>query len=125
MEKVVVIGTEGFAHYYRTPELRSIAPGRACTELAQDLRIYTAEDLQDLQVLGIRDPRSTQLQADDRNLDDHTTAALVKAVCKSYTAHASRVIAATLQQLRANNSTVLLIQGRNGIPSIGDSTGTR
>ena len=27
MEKVVVIGMEGLAHYYRTPELRSIAPG--------------------------------------------------------------------------------------------------
>ena len=89
------------------------------------MRIFTAEDLKDLQVLGIRDPRSTQLQADDRNLDDRTTAALVEAVCKNYTAHASRVIAATLQQLRANNSTVLLIQGRNGIPSIGDSAGTR
>ena len=92
MEKVVVIGTEGLAHYYRTPELRSIAPlapGRARTELAQDVRIFTAEDLKDLQVLGIRDPQSTQLQADDHNLDDCTTAALVEAVCKNYTAHMS------------------------------------
>ena len=27
MEKVMVIGMEGFAHYYWTPELQSIAPG--------------------------------------------------------------------------------------------------
>ena len=94
-------------------------------ELAQDVRIFTAEDLKDLQVLGIRDPQSTQLQADNRNLDDCTTAALVEAVCKNYTTHVSQVIAVTLQQLRANNSTVLLIQGQNGIPSISDSSGTR
>ena len=84
-----------------------------------------AEDLQDLQVLSIRDPQSTQLQADNRNLDDRTTAVLVEVVCESYTAHTSRMITVTLQQLRANNVMVLLIQGQNGIPSIGDSTGTR
>ena len=83
-----------------------------------------AEDLQDLQVLSIRDPQSTQLQADDRNLNDCTMAVLVEAVCKNYTMHMSRMIMATLQQLCANNATVLLIQGRNGIPSISDLTGT-
>ena len=50
---------------------------------------------------------------------------MVEDLCADYTAHASRVIAATRQQLRANSLMVLLIQGHNGSVTISDSGGTR